>query len=273
VAAILTLRDGVTWIVGFLAAGVLTGVLGLILALPCLRVQSDFLGLVTIAFGSLFGVFATNWDSITGGPSGLAGVPAATLGPLRLETSQDYYELAFGTLLLVYLGVRRLEKSAVGRAWTAIREDEVCAGTLAIPVLYYKVLAFVIGSAIAGFAGAIYAPFISVVSPAAFNLNQSLLLVEMVIVGGLGSLPGSIVGAAIFELIPQIFQPLLVYQVGIGGAVMVIVMARRPQGLFGKTAFGQSRRRGPLARYAAAWSQRWLGTGRTSGLGVDDVAA
>jgi len=251
VAALLMVRSGVTWIVAFLAAGVLTGILGLLLALPCLRVQSDFLGLVTIAFGSLFTVFATNWDSITGGPSGLAGIPPATLGPIQFTTNQDYYELALSLLVVVFIVVRRLERSAVGRAWSALRDDSISASTLGVPVLYYRVLAFVIGSAIAGFAGAIYAPFITVVSPAAFNLNQSLLLVEMVIVGGLGSLPGSILGAGIFFLIPQIFQSLLVYQVGIGGAVMVLVMARRPQGLLGKTAFGQSLRGGPIARYLA----------------------
>jgi branched-chain amino acid transport system permease protein len=183
-------------------------------------------------------------------------VPPATLGPLQFESNFDYYELAFAVLVLVFVAVRRIERSSVGRAWTAIRDDTISAGTLGVPVLYYKVLAFVIGSAIAGFAGAIYAPFITVVSPAAYSLNQSLLLVEMVIVGGLASLPGSVLGAAIFVLIPQIFQQLLVYQVGIGGAVMVLVMARRPQGLFGKTAFGQSLRSGPLTRLLVSQRQR-----------------
>ena len=180
-------------------------------------------------------------------------MPVATLGPLKLESNLDYYELAFAVLVLVYFAVHRLERSSVGRAWTAIREDTLCAGTLGIPIIYYKVLAFMIGAAIAGFAGAIYAPFIAVVSPIAFNLTQSLLLVEMVIVGGLGSLPGSVVGAAIFVVIPYAFQPLLAYQVGIGGGVMVLIMARRPQGLFGKTAFGQSLRGGPVARAVATF--------------------
>ena len=256
VAAYAMVQWSTTWLVAFALAGVATGVLGLVVSLPCLRVQSDFLGLVTIAFGSLFTVLATNWVSITGGSSGLAGIPPATIGPLHFESNRDYYELALGLLVTVYIVVKRLERSSIGRAWTAIREDSLAAGTLGVPVLYYKVLAFVISAAVAGFAGAIYAPFIAVVSPTAYNLNQSLLLVEMVIVGGLGSLPGSIIGAGIFILIPQVFQPLLVYQVGIGGAVMVLIMARRPQGLLGKTAFGQSLRDGPLARRVEALQAR-----------------
>lgn len=248
-SAILAMRVELPWPLCLLGAAALTGAVSLLLALPTLRLQSDFLGLVTLAFGSFCTVLALNWVSLTGGPSGLPGVPNPRIGPLEIATGHQYYILIAVFLIVVYLVMRRVEASTVGRAWRAIRDDSMSAAAMGINVARYKILSFVVAGVIAGIAGSLFGSYLSLVSPTSFNLMQSLLIVEMVIIGGLGSLPGAVVGAAIFIILPEVFRSFEVYQDAFGGSLMVLAMIFRPQGLLGKTAFGQSMQKGRIGRW------------------------
>lgn len=239
-SALLVMRMGAPWPVAFLAAGLVACVFGILLGFPCLRVGSDYLTLMTIGFGEIFHIVALNWMDLTRGPMGLPGVPPPRIGPLVFNTSQRQYYLYLVIAILCYLFMHRLTRSHVGRALIAIREDETAASTMGINVARYKLLAFAFGTLWAGFSGSMLAHFLAFVGPMTFSLNESLFHMQMAILGGLGSLPGSVLGAAILVSLPQIFQPLYEYRMLLNGALMVILMAWRPQGIMGTSAVAKS---------------------------------
>jgi branched-chain amino acid transport system permease protein len=239
-SALLVQRLDWPWLAGLVAGAVVSGVMGFLVALPCLRVQSDFLSLVTIAFGSVFTVVALNWVSLTRGPSGLPGLSRPKIGPFVFSSPDSMYWLALGIFVLVFIVTWRVTGSAIGRAWQAVRDDELGAAAQGIPVARYRIYAFVYGTVLAGLAGGVLAHYLQFVGPTSFSLDISLQVMLMTIIGGLASLVGSVVGTSIMVLIPEVFRPLVEYQLGIGGLILVLLMVLRPQGILGKTAFGQS---------------------------------
>jgi branched-chain amino acid transport system permease protein len=241
-SALLVLRAGLPWPVAFLAAGLVACLFGILLGFPCLRVGSDYLTLMTIGFGEIFHIVALNWMDLTRGPMGIPGVPPPQIGPIVFDTSFRMYYLYLAITLVCYLSMHRLTKSHVGRALIAIREDETAAATMGINVAYYKVLAFAFGTLWAGFSGSMLAHFLAFVGPMTFTLNESLFHMQMAILGGLGSLPGSVLGAAILVSLPQVFQPLYRYRMLLNGALMVMLMAWRPQGIMGTSAAARATR-------------------------------
>lgn len=241
-SALLVLKAGLPWPVAFFAAGLVACLFGILLGFPCLRVGSDYLTLMTIGFGEIFHIVALNWMDLTRGPMGIPGVPPPQIGSIVFDTSLRMYYLYLAIALVCYLSMHRLTKSHVGRALLAIREDETAAATMGINVAYYKVLAFAFGTLWAGFSGSMLAHFLAFVGPMTFTLNESLFHMQMAILGGLGSLPGSVLGAAILVSLPQIFQPLYRYRMLLNGALMVMLMAWRPQGIMGTSAAARATR-------------------------------
>lgn len=237
-SAILTMRYGVAWPLAFLMSGALAGLSGALLALPCLRVKSDFLSLVTIAFNQIFFVVANNWMEVTRGPMGLPSVPPiAIFGWIARSPSQQFW-LILAVTVLIYIGVGRLTGGPIGRAWKMIRDDEVAACAVGVHVTGYKVLAFAVGCFVCGLAGSLYGHYLRLVSPDMFKLEESLLMMQMAILGGLASMRGSALGALIMVLIPEALrssQPWLVtLRPGIAGALLVALMIWRPNGLLGR---------------------------------------
>lgn len=258
-STLVTTRLDQPFVLGFLAAALLTGLVGFLIAFPCLRVETDFLSLITIAFGSVFVTTALNWMEVTKGPIGIANVPPPSIGGFRFSTPIRYYYLFLTIVLAIYVGLQNIIHSRVGRALRALRDDEISASAQGINVRYYKVLAFVLGTIPAGMAGSLAAHYLRYVSPTPFAFSQSLKIMNMVILGGLGSLPGSILGAIFLVVVPEIFRPLAVYEVGIGGAIMILLMFFRPQGILGSAAYaGEGGLQGMLAR----WRQRRAETRR-----------
>jgi branched-chain amino acid transport system permease protein len=235
-SALVVMKLGLPWPVALLAAGLVACMFGILLGFPCLRVGSDYLTLMTIGFGEIFHIVALNWMALTRGPMGLPGVPPPQVGSFVFNTPERVYFLYLAIALLCYLFMHRLTQSHVGRALISIREDETAAASMGINVAYYKVLAFAFGSLWAGISGSMLAHFLKFVGPMTFTINESLLHMQMAILGGLGSLPGSVLGAAILVSLPQIFQPLYEYRMLLNGMLMVILMAWRPQGIMGKSA-------------------------------------
>jgi branched-chain amino acid transport system permease protein len=213
---------------------------GFILGAPTLRLRGDYLAIVTLGFGEIITILAVNLDSITNGARGAFGIPAFSihLGPIHYQWGLDilpYYYLLLGIAVVILWLFHLLENSRVGRAWTAIREDEVAAQACGIPPVKYKLLAFAIGASTSGFAGALYASKNSFINPSIFTVNSSILVLVLVIFGGMGSLPGSIVGAVavqgFFALVLKNnwFDPADVYMYV--GAVLIMMMMFRPQGI------------------------------------------
>jgi branched-chain amino acid transport system permease protein len=238
-SALLVMDWGVPWPLAFLAAGALAAGAGALLAIPCLRVKSDFLSLVTIAFNQLFFVVANNWMDLTRGPMGLPRVPAAALFGFEMRSQDSQYWLALAVAATTYFGVSRLTSGPIGRAWAMIRDDETAARALGVHVTAYKVLAFAVGCFVCGLAGSLYAHSLRFVSPDMFKLEESLIMMQMAILGGLASIPGSALGAFLMIMIPEALRSsepwLITLRPGIGGAILVVLMIWRPNGLLGAT--------------------------------------
>lgn len=237
VSAILATNFGCPFWMCFLAAIIGSMIFGYLISLPCLRVQVDFLSLMTIAFAQIFTTVVTNWKSVTGGPSGIVAIPAPKLFGYEFVSQKSYYYLVLVILILCYCALNNLMKSPIGRAMQAVRDDEIGAKSMGINANRYKILAFILGAATAGIAGSLMAHYLRYIGPTSFSLDVSLLFMQMIILGGLGSLPGAIVGAIFFTVVPEIIRPLAVYRMGLGGAIMLVVVLLRPQGIMGSKAF------------------------------------
>ena len=226
-----------------LVVGVLlTSVSGLILGAPTLRLRGDYLAIVTLGFGEIVRISAQNTDAI-GGPRGIAGIPhPPTLSefeifgikPLRygLLDPRPYYYLLVLFIVLTIIFVKRLEKSRVGRAWGAIREDEDAAELMGVPTFRYKLAAFAIGAAIGGAVGVVWAGKVISIIPANFPFFLSATILAAVVLGGSGNIPGVILGAFLIAWLPERFRVFQDYRVLLFGAALVLMMALRPEGIW-----------------------------------------
>jgi branched-chain amino acid transport system permease protein len=226
-----------------LVVGVLlTSVSGLILGAPTLRLRGDYLAIVTLGFGEIVRISAQNTDAI-GGPRGIAGIPhPPTLSefeifgikPLRygLLDPRPYYYLLVLLIVLTIIFVKRLEKSRVGRAWAAIREDEDAAELMGVPTFRYKLAAFAIGAAIGGAVGVVWAGKVISIIPANFPFFLSATILAAVVLGGSGNIPGVILGAFLIAWLPERFRVFQDYRVLLFGAALVLMMALRPEGIW-----------------------------------------
>jgi branched-chain amino acid transport system permease protein len=206
---------------------------GVILGLPALRLRGDYLAIITLGFGEIVRIVAVNTEAI-GGSSGLTDIegPTAIFGmEFTVMDPRPYYWLTLTMLLLVIWGVIRLSHRKPGRAWEAIREDEDVAEFMGVATLKYKLWAFIIGGAVGGLAGAIYASQIRSIQPELFTLNLSIMILACVVFGGMGNIWGVILGAVILGYIPEKLRFLSDYRIIFFGLLMVVMMNIRPNGL------------------------------------------
>jgi len=206
---------------------------GVILGLPALRLRGDYLAIITLGFGEIVRIIAINTDAI-GGAMGITGIPGPTsiFGiEFTVMDPRPYYWLTLTFLLLVIWGVLRLTKRKPGRAWEAIREDEDVAEFMGVATLKYKLWAFIIGGAVGGLAGAIYASQIRSIQPELFTLNLSIMILATVVLGGMGNIWGVILGAVLLGYIPEKLRFLSDYRIIFFGLLMVVMMNLRPNGL------------------------------------------
>ena len=210
----------------------LTTVSGVILAVPALRLRGDYLAIVTLGFGEIVRLILNNWDSLTGGPNGIPGIAAPSLLGLSLGSLGRYYYLVLAAVFLTYGVVSRVRSSRIGRAWIAIREDEIGASSMGINTMRYKLYCFAFGSFWAGLAGVFFAAKMRFVSPESFTFMESVLILCMVILGGLGSIGGVIAGSVLLVALPEVLREVQSYRMIALGAGLILVMIFRPQGLF-----------------------------------------
>jgi branched-chain amino acid transport system permease protein len=242
------------------AAALLAGTAGVLLGAPVLKLRGDYLAIVTLGFGEIIRVFLNNLEhpvNITNGPRGLDRIDpmnlfgfsfgkALEIGDLRIPSVTLYYWLFLGLVVASLVVCYRLETSRIGRAWMAIREDEIAAKAMGINTRNMKLLAFGMGATFGGVSGSMFAAFQSFVSPESFSLMESVMIVAMVVVGGIGHLPGVIVGALLLAVLPEALR----YVAGdiqnmTGGRIdasilrqmlialaMIVIMLVRPRGLW-----------------------------------------
>jgi len=217
------------WLVALLAAGV-----GLLIGAPVLRLRGDYLAIVTLGLGEIVSVItASRWaQPLIGGPQGMRGVTKAQIGGFNPQDHpQQFYYLALAFVLLALFVSWRLASSRIGRAWNAMREDEQVADAMGISIIKFKLLAFAMGGAIGSLGGALFAVNLGSLTPASFEILVSITALAVVILGGLGSLPGVVVGALVLIGLPGLLREFEEYRLLIYGGALVAIMVLRPQGL------------------------------------------
>ncbi len=220
------------FLVALVLGGGIAACFGVLLGIPVLRLRGDYLAIVTLGFGEMIRIFLNNLDVVTNGPKGISLIDAPDIFGYKLSTPTHIYYLLLVLLALSVLFLKRLEVSRVGRAWAAIREDEGAARAMGINTTNLKLMAFAIGATTAGLAGVVFAGLQGFVSPESFIFWESLMILSMVVLGGIGSIPGVIVGAAILIGFPEIFRQWADYRLLVFGLAMIAMMLLRPQGIW-----------------------------------------
>jgi branched-chain amino acid transport system permease protein len=235
-AAILAVKYGWPPLLGTAAGIVLSLLCALVLSLGTMRLRGVYLALATLTFGLLIDSLAVGMMDVTGGPSGLVGIPSFTIGPLSFASAMSMYYLVLVLAVVLVLLLLGGIRSDFGRALKAIRTDQTAATALGINVARYKVAAFAISAALASLSGSLYAFFFHYLSPEMVNTSRSLEMITMLVIGGEGTLVGSLVGVALLTLLPEIFQPFALYKRLAEGALLVLAFQFLPAGIYGSLA-------------------------------------
>ncbi|WP_373498614.1 branched-chain amino acid ABC transporter permease [Desulfococcus sp.] len=232
--ALLNHHFGVGFWVALPIGAMLGATFGILLGFPVLRLRGDYLAIVTLGFGEIIRLILENWNEFSFGPSGIANIPRpgffGVVMPLETATVYIYF-LMIGLTLFTIFVVNRLQNSRIGRAWIALREDEIACQAMGIDKTRTKLTAFALGATWAGMVGVIFAAKTTFINPASFTFLESAIILSIVVLGGMGSIIGVIIGAFILILLPEYLRAFSDYRMLIFGAVMVIMMVFRPQGI------------------------------------------
>jgi len=232
-AAILNLRFGIPIFVLMPVGALVAGLFAFLISRPILHLRGDYLCIVTIAFGEIFRMaLKNNLFGLTGGSNGLSGISRPALFGLVFSRPIHYYYLILGLVVLTIFLAQRLERSRLGRAWTYVREDELAAEAMGINTTRVKLLAFILGSAWAGLAGVVYASRYRVISPENFSFIESVIMFCIVVLGGIGSVPGMLLGTAGMVVLPEFVRAAKNWRDAWLGVAMILMMILRPGGLW-----------------------------------------
>ncbi|MBW2285085.1 MAG: branched-chain amino acid ABC transporter permease, partial [Deltaproteobacteria bacterium] len=245
-AALVGIHLGLNFLAGIFAGMVVAGVIGLLVALPAIRVRDEYLIVTTLALLMIIYTVMMNWLDVTRGAAGLSGIPRPRLFGLEISTPAHFLPLMVVFGLLCVLASRRIVTSPFGRALKALREDEVAAEALGKNIASYKIRVFVLGGALAAVAGALLAHYTTYISPFYFTLTDSIFIFAVVIVGGTANLWGPVLGAALLVSVTEALRFLDISPLIVGftrqmayGLILVLFMWFRPQGLLGE--FGRKK--------------------------------
>lgn len=237
-SAIATVNYDIPFLLGVFIGGLVAGLVGIVIGFPTLRLTGDYLAIATLGFAEIVRVQFTNMK-ITNGAIGFLGIEQATTFPIVMTI------VVIVICLMVWL-----ENSRNGRAMLAIREDEVASSAVGINTTLYKIQAFAIGAFCAGVGGALFAHTTTFIQPTDFGFLKSIDILSIVVLGGLGSIPGTIIGAIVLTAAPEVLRPLSNYRMMVYGLLLVVIMIFRPYGLMGGVNFRQ------VVRRAIMWPKK-----------------
>jgi branched-chain amino acid transport system permease protein len=243
-SSLLALNMGLSPWLGLVIGACVVALSGVIIGYPAVRLKGDYLALATFGLGVIIYSIAKNWVSLTRGPMGLPGIPGFSIFSFQLSEIWSYL-----LLVLVFVGItvfiiNRIVNSPFGRILRSIREDEIASQALGKDTVKHKLLVFIIGAFFAGIAGSLYAHYITFIDPSSFTVMESITILLMVIFGGMGSIPGSIIGAVLLVVFPELLRFLgmpssiaapmrqMIY-----GLFLIVLMLKRPQGIMGVYKF------------------------------------
>jgi branched-chain amino acid transport system permease protein len=232
-SGILVAKTGAPFLAGLLVAMLLSGLIGLVIGLSSVRLRGGYLAMVTLVFGSVVQIIIINWENLTGGAQGTWGIPPISLAGIRIASPIAWYYLIIVITALIVLFTYSLQKSRVGRAWMALRDDIAAVQMMGVNPVYYRLLAFIVSAVYSGIAGALFAHLNGSVFPDAFSSQTSILILLMVILGGSGQILGPIIGAIIVNIGFEVLRPLGNYQSLVFGLLIVVMAIFMPQGFMG----------------------------------------
>ncbi len=241
--ALLNTQYGIPFWIALPLGCLISAMAGTIIGYPTLKMRGDYLAIVTLGFGEIIRIVLNNWDKVTQGPNGVLGIkspgifyPAFGEGGfhfahLYMKNLTWLYYLILVIAVITMASVYRLNYSRIGRAWMAVREDETAAELTGIHTTRMKLFAYILGAIFAGFAGAFFAAKVRYVNPSSFVFLESALVLCIVVLGGMGSIPGILLGAAAIIVLPEMFRGLELYRMAAFGGAMTVMMVFRPEGL------------------------------------------
>ena len=246
--AILTKTCGFTSPLVLVASAIMAGLFGLLLSLPVMHLKGYYFTIVTMVFCQIIRIVEINWMSLTNGPLGIMSIPKLVIFGHKIKGQVDNYYMILVLLVFTTVVVSRLTKSRTGYAILAIRDDDLAASAMGINVFKYKSLTIVIASMLAGLAGGFYAVYSSYIDPNCFTNAVSNNMLVMVIFGGLGNIFGSYLGAGLLTVLPEVLRGFSEYRQLVFGALLVLLMLVRSEGLFGSINFKYIRQRLDMRR-------------------------
>ncbi|MFO1371372.1 MAG: high-affinity branched-chain amino acid ABC transporter permease LivM [Candidatus Competibacteraceae bacterium] len=250
--ALLATHFGISFWLGLPIAGLIAATFGILLGYPTLRLRGDYLAIVTLGFGEIVRVILVNWTELSGGPNGIASIPRPGFFGLPFSRGEDgeltfarffglefapeqrlifLYFLILSLALLTNLFVQRLRHLPVGRAWEAMREDEIACKALGINVTNVKLSAFALGAMLGGLAGVFFAARQGFISPESFTFSESAIILAIVVLGGMGSQLGVVLAALVLVLLPELGRGFAEYRMLLFGAAMILIMIWKPGGI------------------------------------------
>jgi branched-chain amino acid transport system permease protein len=248
--ALLSVHYGIPFWVALPICAVFASIAGCFIGYPTLRMRGDYLAIVTLGFGEIIRIVLNNWMSLTNGPNGILGIASPTLYVpnfpdvmsfelITLRKLQYLYYVVLAMAVFTIVAVHRLNFSRIGRAWEAIREDETAAELMGVNTFRLKLLAYAMGAVFGGLAGGFFAARMRFVSPESFTFIESAMVLAMVVLGGLGSIPGIILGALALVALPEVFRGFELYRMLAFGGAMTLMMLVRPAGLWPAKRMGR----------------------------------
>jgi branched-chain amino acid transport system permease protein len=247
--AVLVMQCSVPMVFAILIGGVVTAIFGYVIGFPTLRLKGDYLAIVTLGFGEIIRVIMINAEKITGGAAGLKGIPSFSEDILLSPTVSFIWVFIFMILIIVL--INNLIHSSQGRAIISIREDEIAANSMGVNSFYYKMFAFTFSAFIAGVGGGLYALFFGYLNPTMFNFLKSLDFLVIVVVGGMGSITGTVIMGFVLTYLQEFLRILQDYRLVIYPVLLILIMLFRPTGLMGTKEISLSsftKKRNPAKR-------------------------